>query len=83
MTNSAYRVHRTIRFEVIVVDEEDEVHGKVLAEKEKLEKLKLEDLIKGCGYDLVADEVDDEYIESWENEEEGDEEEDEEQEEDS
>lgn len=82
MTNSAYRVHRTIRFEVIVVDEEDHVHGAVLAEKEKLEKLKLEDLIKGCGYDLVADEVDDEYIESWENEEESDKE-DGEQEEDS
>lgn len=78
MTSSAYRVYRTIRFEVIVADDEDEIHSQVAAVEKKLEKLALKDLIKkGCTYDLVSDEVDHEYIESWENEEEDEEDEDE------
>lgn len=70
MTNVAHRVYRTIKFETIVTDDDDSIRDSVTRELEKLENLSINELIKNTEYNIVSDEVDEEYIESWDNEEE-------------
>lgn len=70
MTNVARRVYRTIRFETIVTDDDDCIDESVRNEMKQLENISVEDLIKNTMYDIVSDEVDEEYVESWEDDDE-------------
>lgn len=69
MTSEAHKVYRLIKFEIVVTDDDDCIQQSVENEKEKLKKISLKDLIKSKVYDVVEDEVDSEFIDSWEDDE--------------